>query len=446
MTRPNILVFCTDDQQEALVRAETMPLLISRLATSGTRFTRAYNCFGLCSPARATLMTGLTATRHGLLTNDGAAKKFTDLGLEESYLARWMHDEGYATFFLGKWFNNYKSDPVTGLHIPPGWDCFHAVDYAYTSSASDNYTLTEYVDGVLGTSGYYKVISNDPSTHWKYAADNYGRLVSNYLASRVGSPQPFFAWVSYVAPTGSKPPPRYKTATICDPDEPTTFPNFNEDTSDKAPLLNLSALTSNQIANMKTKWQDANRCVRAVDDSIEVIFNALATYGLLENTVVIFTTDSGNHFGEHRILQTGSTEYDTAMKTALLVFDGRDPVGRTCDALISNIDVAPTILDLACAPVQQNISGVSFAPFITGDTVPDWREYAYHADGSAYKNSTVIRDDGWKYCQHPTNPVQPPSLYDTTNDPYELTSLHADPQYAGLMAEMEAVRVDLRDD
>jgi N-acetylglucosamine-6-sulfatase len=345
--RPNIIVVETDDQTLASFNARTMPYMTSAVAGPGTTFTNSVVTTPLCCPSRATLLTGQYGHNNGIVNNKPGYPALRD---KRNVLPTWLHNAGYVTVHLGRYLNEYpkgrKSKPG------PGWDEWITMleprkylGYVLRVNRKEvdfGKKVTEYVTRVLN-----------------------GRTVQ-MIEKYVPRPQPLYLQLDHMAPHSgagtSKGPCAGKE--VADPDpadyaqyaaEPLpTPPSFNEeDISDKPSFIRkVPPLTEQRIADIAQRYRCALASLASVDRGMAAIDAALARTGELGNTVVIYTSDNGFFYGEHRLPREKIRPYEEALRVPLVIRIPSGVGGPTVPAvsqLVANIDLAPTILELAGA-------------------------------------------------------------------------------------------------
>ena len=319
LTRPNILLILTDDQNTEAMQA--MSYLPGRPYGSWISFPNAFINTPTCCPSRATLLSGQHSNHHQVPDNSRGASLD-----DTSTVATWLRAAGYRTGLVGKYLNGYPyaSQPVN--YVPPGWDTWAAF-----SGGESYYRYTLNVNGTLVS---YRAAAQD------YATDVLTDRALTFISNP--SPQPFFLYLAFKAPHAPfVPAPRHATA-FSNTAMPHS-PNFNEaDVSDKpAWVRSKGRLNQDRINAFDNDKRNAWRTLLAVDESIRRLLDALSANGKLNNTVVVFMTDNGRLFGEHR-LRDKTMVYEEAVRTPFLV---RYPGGlnRTDQRLVSNADVASTL-------------------------------------------------------------------------------------------------------
>jgi arylsulfatase A-like enzyme len=427
-SRPNVLVIETDDQ--TLESMKVMSNVKSLIADQGVTFSNSILNFSLCCPSRATFLTGQYAHNHGVWSNvapNGGFDRFEATHANNN-LAVWLHRAGYFTALIGKYLNQYKNQPP----IPPGWSEWHATapyeQRVYNYPINNNGKLTQY--------------GQDPSD---YKDDVLTRKAVEFVNRRAPQPQPFFLWLTYTAPHVGGPPTPNPPKTCKDAAKPpvryaNTFahaplpkpPNFNEaDVSDKPQTIRkLPRLTTTQIANIQRKYRCELGSLLAVNDGVRKVITALQNKGALDNTLVIYTSDNGYFHGEHRIPGDKQRVYEESIRVPLVMRGPGIPSGVTIKQLVSNADLAPTILDAANARAGLTLDGRSLLPVTVHPLLDKDRELL--VEEPTYK---AIRTQRYVYVEYNNGDRE---LYDLQNDPYELQSLHNDPAYASVKATLAA--------
>lgn len=419
LARPSVVLILTDDQSmDAIPR---MPYLNSQ--TDWHTFTRAYVNNSLCCPARATTLTGQYDTRTGVVHN-AATAQFRDART----LAVWLQSAGYRTGLYGKYLNGYPSVFGKGdTYVPPGWSDWRAV-FGPNALSQYNYSLNE--NGVIKTYG---------GTTADYLVDVLRRRVVDFIRT-TPSNQPLFA---YVTPTSTHEPwrPAPRHASLFKGLTMPRYPNSNEaDVSDKPAWVR--ALPRLDMTVQDNHRRRAWRAAQAVDDAVREIDAALAAAGRLDETVLIFTTDNGYSFGSHR-WDIKRCEYEECHHVPLLIrYPGRP--AQTDGRLVSNVDLARTIADLAGLTPGITQDGRSLVPLLTGATV-NWRTgVLQHWPGGDHLGSSTdrpvpasygIRTQNYRYVELATGERE---LYDLRTDPYELQNVADTAAYASVQSDLKA--------
>jgi arylsulfatase A-like enzyme len=440
--QPNVVVIMVDDMNVSALAY--MPQTRSLIGAQGTTFNDSVVSYSLCCPSRSTFLTGQYAHNHGVLGNTPPDGGYSKLRGEET-LPVWLGRSGYATGHVGKFLNGYGAQVPT--EIPPGWaEWYGSVDPS--TYRMWGYTLNE--NGTLHTYGSSTV--EDPAL---YQTDVYAGKAVSFINRRAPGTQPFFLSFAPLAPHGEgggaggsldqrnpRPAPRHlgdlDTAMVPKP------PSWNEaDVSDKpASIRNLPLISAAEEQRIESRrLRGRLESLLAVDEAVASIVAALRANGELSNTVIIFTSDNGWMQGEHRITQGKVVPYEESIRVPLMIRGPGFPAGRQVTTIAANVDLAPTILEVAGASPGVTLDGRSLVP-IANSTGTLLRgiviETGPRESGNWYAG---IRSARWKYVEHSTGERE---LYDLDVDPYELTSLHADPRYAQVRQALAARLAALR--
>lgn len=433
--RPNIVVIMTDDQtlESMRVLTETNRLL----GEGGVTFADYVVSFPICCPSRATYFTGQYGHNNGVMGNvppHGGYEKFAD---QDTAMPVALQEAGYRTVHIGKYLNGYKKPAAV---VPPGWDDWQ---------------------GSLDPSTYrYRdltILSADGERHYPpddgYQTDIFTDLAVEAIEREVRTGQPFFLDVAYLAPhdevqpgaaedgPGAPRPAEEDEGTLADeplPDDPA----FDEaDVSDKpAPVRELTPLTDEEREEITRTYRARLETLQAVDRGVARIVAALEELGQLDRTVVVFTSDNGFMHGEHRIRHGKGQVYEPSIHVPLLMRGPGLPRGVTRRGMAANIDLAPTILDLAEATSLREVDGMSLLPLARADQDDD-RGILIEMGGPMAR-TYAIRTQRYVYVERPDDERE---LYDLVEDPFQLNSRHDDPALADVEADLARRLAELID-
>ena len=426
--RPNVLVLMTDDQ--TLESLRVMTHVRKQLAGRGTTFTRSFASFALCCPSRATFLTGQYAHNHGVLGNRPPLGGYGKLDTSE-YLPLWLQRAGYRTMHVGKFLNGYGRD-TPPADVPPGWSEW------YGSVDPSTYRFWGYM---LNENGLLRTYGLDGNPIF-YSTDFYSQRAVDLIARNAPSRQPFFLSVAFLAPHSGGPR---------DPDDPaglntpavaprhrdrfagTPLPAssaFNEaDLSDKpAHMRALRRIGRVRALKIQENYQQRLESLLAVDEGIARILGALRRAGELDDTLVVFTSDNGFFHGEHRVQVGKVLVYEPSIRVPLILLGPGVPKGRRLGQLVTNADLAPTILDAAGARPRRAQDGRSLFGLL-GDPSREWgRDLLVEGGGVPGRGEfDALRTYRYVYAKYSTGESE---LYDLERDPDQLQSRHADPAYA----------------
>jgi N-acetylglucosamine-6-sulfatase len=458
---PNVVVVMTDD--ERYDDMATMPMTRRLIGEAGVTFTRYYASYPVCCPARATFFTGQYAQNHGVRCLYPACGGGYGKLDQRDYLPVWLQDAGYATAHIGKFLNGYGKEKGTPMR-PRGWtDWQGLVDM--TTYRMWGYTFFENDHRVT----YGKVMRRTPAL---YQTDVVTNKAVRFIDEREGGEKPFFLSVAYLAPhhesgatqrrTGQlvRAAPRHRGHYAHQPmPRP---PNFNEhDVSDKPSFLARynHPINSKRETAIATRFRERWESLLAVDEGVERIVEELRRAGELDNTYVIFTSDNGYMQGEHRVRQGKMLPYDASTHLPFLIRGPGVPRDRRTKAVVGDVDLAPTITDIASARPGHQLDGRSVLPYTRNTHLRNLRPFLHTTAGQGSHGRTNTREGGakgtetrvpawaavrttrWLYVAYKGRGSE---LYDLRRDPWELNSLALDPRYRQLRNTLRRVLQDLR--
>jgi N-acetylglucosamine-6-sulfatase len=435
--RPNVVVLMTDDQTLRSMRA--MPRTRALIGDAGARFANAFVNNPRCCPSRATFLTGQYSHNHGVLTNGPPSGGWQRLRGTSNWLPTWLRQAGYRTAHVGKFLNHYgRDDP---REVPPGWDEWYA---------TVDPTTYRYYGYTVNENGQLRTYGRDQEPQW-YSTDFTARRSAGIVERLAPAAQPFFLSVAFLAPHTGGPhepgdPPGVGTPAVAPRHRgffgATPLPrpaSFDEaDVSDKPWSMRRSRLGTRAIGEIESLYRQRLESLLAVDEGIERIVAALRSAGELEQTLIVFTSDNGYMAGEHRLPHGKAKAYEPAIRVPLLLRGPGVPAGTRPDQLVTNADLAPTILDVARAVPGRPQDGRSLLPLSRDSALGRNRPLLIEVAKGAAMRTTAIRTSRWLYAEHAGGGRE---LYDLARDPQQLASLHAAPALAGLRAAL-ARRLD----
>lgn len=426
--RPNLLFIYTDDQRydafgttlRELGERARFPWFktpnMDRLAAEGVRFRNAFVVNSLCAPSRAVNLTGRYSHFNGVASN------FRPFPPDNITHATLLRAAGYTTGYVGKWHMDSQRER-------PGFD-WHAsfigharyVDPPFVVQGEDK-----------ATKGWIDDISTD------YAIE--------FLHKQKGGAKPWSLVVGFKSPHGPcEPPERAKDRFAGElaravPNLQTPVPYL--------PGLALKAKSAPAADGKAPVNLNYFRCISAADDCLGRLLDALNKLGFSQNTVVIYTSDNGYYLGEHGLGDKRSA-YDESLRVPFLVRYltlGAAAKGRVVDAMVLNLDLAPSLLDFAGLPAPKEMQGRSWRPLLTGEPA-DWRQawfYEYFAEkqrNSRVPDITAVRTTDAKLIKYIGHDDWT-ELFDLKADPYETHNLYREPAHAALRARLETEHAQL---
>ncbi len=418
--RPNFLFIITDDMRwdaMSVVQREQgergrFPWFqtpnLDRLASEGVRFRNAMVATAVCSPSRAEFLTGRYGHYNGVASNQ------IHFPVENATWASHLQTAGYNTAYVGKWH-------MGNQNVRPGFDYF--ASYTGQGKYEDWFFL---IDGVkTATKGWIDDVSTD------FAIDFMKRDRDEPFALALGYKTPHIPFI---------PPARANKRYLGE--KVGSAPNFH----DNAPFL-LSPEARHEPATRAEQplWAiDYFQCISAMDENIGRLLDALDEQGLAENTVVAFTSDNGYYLGEHGLgdyMGDKRSPYEEAMRVPMLVrYPNGNAAGTVSDALTLNIDLAPTLLDMAGVAIPDEIQGQSWAKLLSKPN-SKFRKgffYEYFFETKFSENPTMLayRTKDAKLIKYPGHDNWT-ELFDLKNDPYERKNLTSSPEHRSLLKRME---------
>ena len=448
--RPSVVVIMTDDQTYRDMAA--MPRTRALIGGAGARFTRSYVSYPLCCPSRATFLTGQYNHNNGVHTNTPPRGGFEALDAAHT-LPVWLSAAGYRTSHIGKYLNGY------GLRrrpsVPPGWSDWHG---AVDKSTYQMWGYKLFENGVVRTYGNFDV--EDPAL---YQTDV---LRNKAVASIEGTAPniPLFLSLNFVAPHGEVERPGSTTQPFLRP-APRHVGRFRNlrlpsssrgerDVRDKPPYVRgLDRASAATAARIRGDFRSRRESLLAVDEAVEAVVSALARTGRLDSTYVLFTSDNGFFQGEHRIAKGKYLAYEPSSHVPLLIRGPGIPAGTVSGELVTNADLAPTIMEATGAVADRPFDGRSLLPFARDARLRTRRPVLHEGlaagdldrDGAA-RSGTVgeyraIRTARYLYIEWINGAVE---LYDRARDPGELRSRHRDRRYRPVRRALRRELVRLR--
>jgi N-acetylglucosamine-6-sulfatase len=440
--QPNVVVVMTDDQTVESMRV--MQRTRRLLGAGGLTFANSFVSYPLCCPSRATLLTGQYSHNHGVESNAPPSGGYAKLD-HANTLPVWLQQVGYHTAHIGKYLNGYGT--LNPTEVPPGWSEWYAT---VDPSTYDFYGYTVNENGTLKTYGQAPA---------DYQTDVHTRRAVDVITRQVGSDQPLYLSVAYLAPHADAPDGHDDNGHLPDPaprhqgafaDEPLPRPpSFNEpDVADKPAFIRaLPPLGQQRIRQVERNYRARLASLLAVDEGVAAIVGALERTGRLDDTYLVFTADNGFFHGEHRIPTSKFLLYEESARVPLLLRGPGITPGTTATGKVANIDLAPTVVALTGAQAGRPMDGRPLVPFFTDPGVRWQRELLIETGGGGSGNVvqaptyTAIRTDRFLYAEHSTGEQE---LYDLAEDPFQLTSRHAHPAWQPTRATLAARLARLR--
>lgn len=440
--RPNVVFILADDQRWDAMGCAGHPFLktpnLDRLAAEGARFANAFCTTSLCSPSRASMLSGLYAHAHGVTNN------FTDYPNDLPSFPRHLQAAGYATAYIGKWHMNEESDERR-----PGFD------FWASHKGQGKYYDTEF--NINGTrcvlKGYYTTRVTDLAIDW---------------LRRQRPDRPFLLMLGHKAPhSPNTPEPQYEhlfdNVKIEYP--ATAFalegkPDWVRQRLDTwhgiyGPLWGFREKFPDRrpegVAAFAAFCRAYYATIKSVDDSVGRLYEALRASGQLDDTLIIFVGDNGFFLGEHGMMDK-RTMHEPSIRIPLLArYPALIRPGTIVNQMVLNIDLAPSILDTCQVAPLPKVHGCSWTSLVRrdeeGERGQSWRKswfyaYDYEKQFPYTPNVRGVRTDDWKYIHYPHGDGGPDrhkaELYHLKSDSLETKNLIDDPAHAAKLAELKA--------
>jgi N-acetylglucosamine-6-sulfatase len=437
--KPNILFILTDDQRwDAIGLGGSKHLKtpnMDRLGREGVYFRNAFCTTSLCSPSRASILSGLYAHAHGVTNN------FAEYPAGFKSFPIVLQSQGYDTAYFGKWHMGEENDEPR-----PGFNWF------VTHKGQGKYFDTEF--NINGTKrevvkGYYTTVVTDMAEEW---------------LNRPRDGKPWCMMIGHKAPHSFYfPEPKYEKSFE---NVRVSYPETAFMLEDKPNWIKQRLYTWHGIYGPLFDWRkkfpdDSPEAVKdfeamtraywgtllSVDDSIGRLYRLLQQQGELDNTIIVFMSDNGILNGEHGMVDKRTSHEPSIRIVQVVRFPGLTPVDqpKAIDQQVLTVDIAPSLLELCGAPALPGIHGKSWKKLVQeGDD--SWRKrwlyhYNYEKQFPYTPNVRSVRTESWKYTRYPhgdgSADRHPGELYNIEFDPEERHNLVANPKYTGVVNEMK---------
>ncbi|MCL2832511.1 MAG: sulfatase-like hydrolase/transferase [Treponema sp.] len=406
--KPNIVFFFTDQQRWDTIGVYGQPLEVTpnidKMAGEGTLFEYGFTCQPVCGPARACLQTGLYASQTGNYRNS------ISLPTDRKLLAHYMKEAGYETGYIGKW--HLASDRKTGTDyketaVPPqlrgGYD-----DYWLAADALEHTSH--------GYNGYLFDAAMNRVDFKGYRADCITDFAINYINSRELN-KPFYLMLSFLEPHHQNDHNQYEGP---------------DGSKEKFKDFTVPGDLNGTAGDWKENYPDYLGCCASLDQNLGRLFRALDDKGILDNTIIIYSSDHGSHF-RTRNKEYKRSGHENSIRVPFILWGKEFNSGRKINEMVSLIDIPPTILKAAGAGIPKDWQGRPVQDLLSGCN--DWREEIFVQTTEA-GITRVIRTKKWKYSicavmDRETglaagNIFNEEFLFDLENDPFEKTNLIAD--------------------
>ncbi len=395
--RPNIVFVLSDNQNYKFMGCAGHPFLetpnMDRLARGGVQFVNAFVTTSLCSPSRASFLTGKYAHTHGVRNNftpwDGSHRTFLEM----------LEDAGYETAFIGKW------------HMPGKLPELKDVDPFITFTLQGG--QGRYVNCPLIVNG------EETPSRKPYITEELTDHAIEFIEKERDAP--FCLYLAHKAVHHRWTPPAHLT-NLYEGEKPP----FPEGFDPWIPVTRGHLFEGTNQGFASQLYRDYCRTIVALDEQLGRLLDRLDALGVTENTLVVFAGDNGFFWGEHELFGTGRWPYDDSIRVPFIVrFPGVIPdSGRRAEQMVLNIDVAPTFLEAAGVPIPGDMEGASFLPILRSASAPgrDAFLYEYFKDFPYRVPPTKgVRTGKYMYIEYEGRLKS--ELYDMERDPLQKRNL-----------------------
>jgi N-acetylglucosamine-6-sulfatase len=426
----NIIYILTDDQrfdELGFMNPVIETPHMDELAEKGIHFKNTFVTTALCSPSRATILTGQYMHSHGVVDNNAPAKEGT------IYFPAYLQQAGYETAFFGKWhMGGHHDDPQPGF------------DYWLSFAGQGDYYPTK----KRGTMSRFN-INGEHVFQKGYITDELTDYTLDWLEKKRDANKPFFVYLSHKAVHANfDPADRHKDQYS---DAKISVPASQADTEENykgKPMWVKNQRNSwhgvdfpyHSRLNVQEYKRQYHRALSAVDDSLGRIMTWLKENNLEKDTAVVLMGDNGFLFGEHGLIDKRNA-YEESMRVPLIAYIPGAKQNFVVEEMAANLDIAPTMLDIAgISEMPPQFAGASLLPLAKGEKIDDWRDtllYEYYWEFNFPQTPTTfaVRTDNFKLIQY-HGIWDTDELYDIKNDPFEMNNLIDDPKYLKIKVEL----------
>jgi len=435
--RPNIIFILTDDHRYDALGFMGHPFLktphLDRMAREGVHFTNAYVTTSLCSPSRASILTGLYAHHHQVVDN------YNPISDDLTIFPQYLQQAGYQTAFIGKWhmgntdeprpgFDHWLSFKGQGTYWPDG----HGTSRVVPQNNFDGFNIN---GKKVPQKGYITDELTDYAIEW---------------LSVLKDDKPFMLYISHKAVhsdfvAADRHLGKYQDTQM---PLPVTYANTIQNYDNKPMWLKNQRNSRHGVDfaynlpdfDLNKYYQRYTETLLAVDDNVGKLLSFLEEQALLDKTIIIYMGDNGFQFGEHGLIDK-RTAYTASVKVPLLIrYPAWFKKGEVVNEMVANIDIAPTLLDIAGVDEDLNMDGMSFLPVLQGKPDP-WREnllYEYYWENNyPYTPTTfALITDRYKFI-HYYGIWDLDELYDLQNDPSETNNLISNPEFNTIAVDLK---------
>ena len=479
--RPNIIFIFSDDHAHKAISAYGGPLAkvaptpaLDRLADQGAIFSNSFCCNSICGPSRAAILTGLHSHKNGFLDND-----FSTFDGDQRTVAKMLQSSGYQTAIVGKWHLITEPQGFDYWEILPGQGHYYNPEFITTAGTKreEGYVtdlITDkairWLDSRADKDKPFLLMCQHKAPHrnWSPALrhtklfqdtempepeslfDDYANRSASLAQQKMSIHRDMY-WEYDLKLEGKNPFPEHfidglrnnERARMTDEQRAAWDAAYRPENEAFIADVKAGKLDAKGVARWKYQRyiKDYLRCIRAVDENVARLVEHIDKSGLADNTVIIYSSDQGFYLGEHGWYDKRWMFEESLEMPFIIRWPGVVKPGGRPETMIQNIDYAPTFLEMAGQPVPADMHGRSLVPALKDtSTIPaGWRDSIYYQYSGENTHNVAahdgVRTDRYKLMWFPRTKEW--NLFDLEKDPHEMKSVHADPEYAKVLAEMQ---------
>jgi len=448
-TRPSIVFLIADDHRyEALGSSGNSVVrtpVLDELSAGGAAM-QGIHIFGgltgaVCAPSRACVLTGQSIFRSMIGCDPAEWTHSTDIRPEVPLLPERLRDAGYQTYAVGKWHNDKASFARS----------FAGGDKLFFYGMSDHWNVPVQAFDPEGRYGKEREY-----VETQHSSEVFADAAIDFLERQDGE-QPFFLYVAFTAPHDPRTAPE-SYASMFQSEELSLPPNFAEehpfDNGDLDVRDERLASIPRREEEIKRHLADYYAMIAHLDAQIGRIVDCLKAQGLYDDTLLVYTADHGLSVGQHGLMGKQNV-YDHSVRIPLLLRGPGVEAGVKSLGLLSNIDIAPTVAELAGLPEQPDFDGVSFAGLLCGEdsagaSASEPLTLRTHVCTAYQDLQRMVKDRRWKLIRYYRSPasgagIDRIQLFDMETDPWETRDVSADPANRHEMDRLERLLRDWMD-
>jgi arylsulfatase A-like enzyme len=436
MSKPNIVLFMTDQLRSDALGCYGNTICqtpnIDLAAKQGVCFDSAFTVSPVCSPARASLMTGLYPHNHGVMINTHIAPAWNSgLSPDIPTFSSIIKQAGYNLDYIGKWHVHQEKDP-----------CAFGFDRYYQGEGKQEIVQGSEINIDFGNGQGQLAAATNGCSKEETGLWQRTQLGITAMRERAKKDKPFFLRIDMLEPHFACVPPE-PYASMYTPDDIPPWDNFKDDFSDK-PMGHMRKLQEWHLQGKNWNWWSGvvaryYGVISLIDACVGEILNTIKELGIEDQTIFVFSTDHGDSMGSHGHFEKAGTMYDEVFCIPLIMKGPRDRIapGRV-NAFARILDLMPTFVEWSGSQVETPIDGRSLALWARGETAETWPDSVYcehHGEVWGYNSQRMVRTHTWKYVY---NPHSMDELYDLREDPGELINRINDSACSEVLQEMKA--------